>query len=55
MTTFEIPTNAKQLTVIVKQGESLAMEFKRSTGELKEGIVRKEQHQERLSVHKRAV
>jgi ATP-dependent DNA helicase RecG len=33
-----IPANAKQLAAIVKQGESATLEFKRSTGELKEGM-----------------
>jgi ATP-dependent DNA helicase RecG len=33
-----IPANAKQLAVLVKQGEGPELEFKRSTGELKEGM-----------------
>jgi len=33
-----VPTNAKQLAALVKQGEGTALEFKRSTGELKEGM-----------------
>lgn len=33
-----IPANAKQLAALVKQGEGPALEFKRSTGELKEGM-----------------
>jgi len=32
------PANARQLAALVKQGEGLALEFKRSTGELKEGM-----------------
>ena len=38
MTAAGIPANAKQLAVLVKEGEGLALEFKRSTGELKEGM-----------------
>lgn len=33
-----IPANAKQLAALVKEGEGPALEFKRSTGELKEGM-----------------
>jgi ATP-dependent DNA helicase RecG len=33
-----IPANAKQLGALVDEGESQALEFKRSTGELKEGL-----------------
>jgi predicted HTH transcriptional regulator len=33
-----IPANAKQLAVLVEEGEGPALEFKRSTGELKEGM-----------------
>jgi ATP-dependent DNA helicase RecG len=33
-----IPANAKQLAALVKEGEGSALEFKRSTGELKEGM-----------------
>ncbi len=32
------PANAKQLAVLVEEGEGPALEFKRSTGELKEGM-----------------
>ncbi|MBI5722510.1 MAG: putative DNA binding domain-containing protein [Planctomycetes bacterium] len=38
MTTTGVPGNAKQLAMLVKQGEGPALEFKRSTGELKEGM-----------------
>ena len=38
MTTVGIPANAKQLAALVKEGEGPALEFKRSTGELKEGM-----------------
>ena len=38
MTAKGIPANAKQLAALVKEGEGHALEFKRSTGELKEGI-----------------
>ena len=38
MTTAEPPANAKQLAARVKEGEGPALEFKRSTGELKEGM-----------------
>jgi len=38
MTAIGIPINAKQLATLVKQGESSEIEFKRSTGELKEGM-----------------
>ncbi len=38
MTAMGIPANAKQLAALVKEGEVPALEFKRSTGELKEGI-----------------
>ncbi|MGB5196513.1 MAG: ATP-binding protein [Candidatus Deferrimicrobium sp.] len=33
-----IPVNVKQLAALVKEGEGPALEFKRSTGELKEGM-----------------
>ena len=33
-----IPANAKQLATLVKEGEGPVLEFKRSTGELKEGM-----------------
>src|SRR3990172_3982978 len=32
------PANAKQLAPLVEEGEGQALEFKRSTGELKEGM-----------------
>ncbi len=38
MTALGVPASAKQLGVLVKQGEGPALEFKRSTGELKEGM-----------------
>ena len=38
MTAEGIPANAKQLAAVVKEGEGQAPEFKRSTGELKEGM-----------------
>jgi ATP-dependent DNA helicase RecG len=38
MMVMEIPANAKQLAALVKEGEGPALEFKRSTGELKEGM-----------------
>ena len=38
MTAVGIPANAKQLAPLVKEGEGPALEFKRSTGELKEGM-----------------
>ena len=38
MTAMGIPANAKQLAALVKKGEGPALEFKRSTGELKEGM-----------------
>ena len=38
MKAFGIPTNAKRLSALVKQGEGPVLEFKRSTGELKEGM-----------------
>lgn len=38
MTAIGIPANAKQLAVVVKEREGPALEFKRSTGELKEGM-----------------
>lgn len=38
MTAIGIPANAKQLTALVKKGEGPALEFKRSTGELKESM-----------------
>jgi len=34
MTAIGIPTNAKQLAGLVKKGEGLALEFKRSTAEI---------------------
>ena len=38
MTAVGVPANAKQLAALVKQGEGPALEFKRSTGELKKGM-----------------
>ena len=38
MTAMGIPANAKQLAALVNEGEGPALEFKRSTGELKEGM-----------------
>lgn len=38
MKAVTIPKNLKQLAALVKQGEGTALEFKRSTGELKEGL-----------------
>jgi ATP-dependent DNA helicase RecG len=38
MTAVGIPTSAKQLTDLVREREGPALEFKRSTGELKEGM-----------------
>jgi ATP-dependent DNA helicase RecG len=38
MTAMGFPANAKQLAALVKEGEGPALEFKRSTGELKEGM-----------------
>ena len=38
MTAMGIPANAKQLAALVKEGEGPALEFKRSTDELKEGM-----------------
>ncbi|MBI4584113.1 MAG: putative DNA binding domain-containing protein [Planctomycetes bacterium] len=38
MTVVGIPVNAKHLAALVKQGEGPALEFKRSTGELKGGM-----------------
>ncbi|MBI4676027.1 MAG: putative DNA binding domain-containing protein [Elusimicrobia bacterium] len=38
MTAVGIPANAKQIALLVKEGEGPALEFKRSTGELKEGM-----------------
>ena len=38
MTALGIPANAKQLAARVKEGEGPVLEFKRSTGELKEGM-----------------
>jgi len=38
MTSIKIPSNARQLASLVKQGEGVTLEFKRSTGELKEGM-----------------
>ena len=38
VTTVEYPANAKQLAALVEEGEGPALEFKRSTGELKEGM-----------------
>ena len=34
----EVPTNLKELTALVRRGEGKTLEFKRSTGELKEGM-----------------
>jgi hypothetical protein len=36
--TVGIPANAKQLAALVKKGEGPALEFKRSTGEVKEDM-----------------
>ena len=38
MTIIRIPTNAKQLAALVKEGEGPTLEFKHSTGEMKEGM-----------------
>ncbi|MBM4078486.1 MAG: hypothetical protein FJ278_02220, partial [Planctomycetes bacterium] len=38
MTDLQIPSNPRQLAALVKQGEGPTLEFKRSTGELKEGM-----------------
>ena len=38
MTVVGIPANAKQLVALVEEGEGQVLEFKRSTGELKEGM-----------------
>lgn len=38
MTTVRIPASAKQLAALVKAGEGPTLEFKRSTGELREGM-----------------
>jgi len=38
MTAMGIPANAKQLAALVKESEGPALELKRSTGELKEGM-----------------
>src|SRR3990170_8253915 len=38
MTAVGIPANPKQLGALVEEGEGPALEFKRSTGELKEGM-----------------
>jgi len=38
MKTVGIPANAKHLAALVKQGEGTTLEFKRSTGELKQGM-----------------
>ena len=38
MTAIGIPANVKQLAALVKEGEGPTLEFKRSTGELKEGM-----------------
>jgi len=38
MTAAGIPTNAKRLAALVKEGEGPTLEFKRSTGELTEGM-----------------
>ena len=38
MTAAGIPTNPKRLAALIAQGEGPALEFKRSTGELKEGM-----------------
>ena len=39
-TTAFIPDDAKELAALAGQGEGSALEFKRSTGELKEGVQR---------------
>lgn len=38
MTDIRIPTNAEQLVLLLQAGEGPALEFKRSTGEMKEGM-----------------
>jgi len=38
MTAVGIPVNAKQLAALVEEGEGQALEFKRSTGEMKEAM-----------------
>jgi hypothetical protein len=38
MTNPGLPANAQQLAALVKQGEGATLEFKRSTGELREGM-----------------
>ncbi len=38
MTDVGLPSNAKQISAFVRQGEGPSLEFKRSTGELKEGM-----------------
>jgi len=35
---MKIPVNRKQLPRLLKRGEGLALEFKRSTAELREGM-----------------
>jgi len=40
MMAMGIPANAKQLAALVKEGEGPVLEFKRSTGELKEACRR---------------
>jgi ATP-dependent DNA helicase RecG len=38
MTAVRVPTTAKQLAAVVRQGEGKGLEFKRSTGELREAM-----------------
>ncbi len=38
MTNIGIPANLKELAALLKKGEGLTLEFKRSTGEMKEGM-----------------
>ena len=38
MTAMGIPADPKQLAALVQEGEGQALELKRSTGELKEGV-----------------
>jgi predicted HTH transcriptional regulator len=38
MTASGNPANSRQLSALLKKGEGVALEFKRSTGEIKEGM-----------------
>ncbi len=38
MTNTKVPTNLKELETLLKKGEGPTLEFKRSTGETKEGM-----------------